>query len=286
MIPVPLGLLRHYPFYKGRGGFVYHPLVRNQLQALPQPTRARLYDGQTIYLNPRDYIDAMVYLYGDFDPAISWCLRRLLRAGDVYVDVGANIGTETVPAAKLVGPTGVVHAFEPNAEVLGLLERSLQANGLTNVQAHLRAVSDFDGEIGLSVPESSSGLATASKEVPPGGLTVEAVRLDGFEPLRTRTIRLLKIDVEGHEYPVLKGAERLLAEGRVEHVLIEIWPDEGVTFDEVDVVRFLRSFGYVPAQLHKRWSLFPELRPVEHSRVERSSCDFLFSKASDPRAVR
>ena len=106
--------IRYYPFYKGRGWFIFLNIVQKYLKSLPLRLRASLYDGQIIFINPREYIGAMVYLFGDLDPKISWCIKKLLKKGDLFIDIGANCGTETIPASKIVEKDGAVHAFEPN----------------------------------------------------------------------------------------------------------------------------------------------------------------------------
>ncbi|MFM7408039.1 MAG: hypothetical protein ACKO3K_15645 [Cuspidothrix sp.] len=110
-------LLRFYPFYKGRGSVVFLKQVQEYLHTLPSPMCVTIYDGQKLFIDPCDYIGSMIYLYQDLDPSISWCLKKCLNEGDIFVDVGANIGIESIPAAKLVGNTGHIHSFEPNTKV-------------------------------------------------------------------------------------------------------------------------------------------------------------------------
>lgn len=266
------------PFYKGRGRFAYLPAVKRHLASLPGEVPMRLHDGQTVFANPNDYIGSMVYLFRDLDPAISWCLKKILRPGDCFVDVGANIGVETLPAARLVGDGGKVVAFEPNPPVFAMLERSVRANSLDQVRLIAAAVSSIEGALQISVPSDNSGCACVSSGEADGSVEVPAVRLDRHAALVGVDIRLLKIDVEGHELGVLEGAEGILKAGRVGHVLIEIWPSQTVRFSEMPAVRLLRSFGYEPSQLLKRFSIFPHLRRVVGDRVEPASCDFLFSR--------
>jgi len=146
-------------------------------------------------------------------------LGRLLSPGDVFVDVGANIGLYTLKAARLVGPTGRVVAIEPGAEARMQLERNLSLNAFHWVDVLGVALSDADGEAMLHHvdlghdPQAFSlleNLATGGR-----GETVPTARLDRIvDEQALRRLDLIKIDVEGAEPLVLAGAEGALARFR------------------------------------------------------------------------
>ena len=129
-------------------------------------------------------------------------MSLLLRDGDVFWDVGAHHGFVVLLAARRVGRSGMVHAFEPDARNRWFLEQHLRWNGLSNVVIHDVAIADYDGE-------SSFGGSGSSKTYSLGG---------GSSTVRVRTARTLidggtagrpgfvKIDVEGAEADVLRGA--------------------------------------------------------------------------------
>ncbi|MFO0957337.1 MAG: FkbM family methyltransferase [Isosphaeraceae bacterium] len=147
-------------------------------------------------------------LLGEWDPRISWILRRVLRRGDTFIDVGANFGLVSLIGAQAVGPTGWVHAFEPQPDLAAMLRRSAALNGLTNLMLHEVALSNTDGTLSLQVPFDHSGAASLCRPDQGQGTSIPvAVRRGGpyFAEHGIGPVRLLKIDVEGHEAAVLEG---------------------------------------------------------------------------------
>jgi FkbM family methyltransferase len=170
-------------------------------------------DGSTedgIHLRCRlpDFIDLYVYLFGTWEPDLAAFLRRRLRPGDTFIDVGANIGCVSALASRLVGPRGIVVAIEPYPVVIAALQETVARNDLTNTRLVTSAVSDHDHELALFAgPSYSTGLTTT---VAHSGLQEQGrVRAAPLDSLVTRdelaTTRLVKIDVEGAEDRVLAG---------------------------------------------------------------------------------
>lgn len=144
-------------------------------------------------------------------PALGPLLDRVLRAGDGFVDVGANIGIYTCWAARIVGPAGWVHAVEPVPATADVLERHVHANQVGDrVTVARAAAGERAGTMTLyQVPGASGwtspyprGEGSQAIAVPVG--PVDAQIADRPPP------RLVKIDVEGFEQQVLKGMSRLL----------------------------------------------------------------------------
>ena len=134
-------------------------------------------------------------------------LKSYLRPGDVVVDVGANIGTETLTASALVGETGRVFAIEPQPRIFSFLQQNIALNGFTNVVPLQFAVSDVEGVVTLA----EGLLDTSNMVVAGGGQEVPARPLDRIlEPYAPARVDLLKIDVEGFEYDVLRSAPHFL----------------------------------------------------------------------------
>jgi FkbM family methyltransferase len=171
------------------------------------------------------------------DPAIRAFLRTHLRPGECALDVGANQGLHTATLADCVGPTGTVHAFEANPDVAAGLIRRFQ--GMGNVRIHPVAVSDDAAVLTfyMDIRQGLGGVASslevlhdlhATGQAKP--VTVQAITLDDFCARHDLKPRLIKIDVEGHELKVIRGAARTIATHRP--LLIfefwETWWDRGV----------------------------------------------------------
>ena len=142
--------------------------------------------------------------------ALACCAR-----GDTIIEIGANIGTETIGFADIVGPNGSVHAFEPLPSNVAALEKSLKLNpGTGNVRVHPLAVSDTAGKRKFLVPPAElSGIGhvlratdAADREV----REVDSVTLDSFSG-RLGPSALIVIDAEGEEVRILRGARQYIA---------------------------------------------------------------------------
>jgi FkbM family methyltransferase len=143
-------------------------------------------------------------------------LQCIDRPGTV-VEVGANIGSQTVPLAKAAKAAGAdVIAFEPQPFVFQNLCANLALNAIDNVAAWPFACAAQPGTVWLPCPDyramGNFGAVSAGTQPLDDGVEVPCVRLDDM--IRGRTVHLLKVDVEGYELPVLQGAEEILANHR------------------------------------------------------------------------
>ncbi len=156
-----------------------------------------------------DLIQGYIYFFGVWEPDVSAYLQRALRPGDTVVDVGANVGYDTLLAASLVGERGRVVAIEASPAIHGRLEANLALNGLPPQVRTVQAAAAGD-EGTLTVhrgPGSNLGQTTTAGHL---GRPVEAeVRAAPLGALVDRdelaSARVIKIDVEGTEREILAG---------------------------------------------------------------------------------
>jgi FkbM family methyltransferase len=147
-------------------------------------------------------------------------LAACLRPGDVFADVGANIGMLTLLAARLVGGSGAVLAFEPNPSAFARLREHVEMNGLGQVQLHNHALADRDDELVLQVVSSHTGLGTFGSVAAEDEAAITARHRCRIERGDARLDRELcgpltvKIDVEGFECHVLRGLSSTLERHR------------------------------------------------------------------------
>ncbi|MBP2486001.1 FkbM family methyltransferase [Rhizobium leguminosarum] len=149
-------------------------------------------------------------------------MRDMISPGMIIADIGANIGIYTRMFSALTGTTGHVHAFEPAPANFEKLEATV--HGLKNVSLRHAAVGEDTGTIKLYVSNElnvdhrtfDSGDRRASIDVP-------LVKLDDYF-LPGQQVDFIKIDVQGYELSVLKGAERVLRENRDIRIFMEFWP--------------------------------------------------------------
>jgi FkbM family methyltransferase len=190
--------------------------------------------GLTITCNPNDDIGRSIASYGVYDLVVTEVIHRLLKSGDVGVDVGANIGHMTGAMAKCSGPKGRVVSFEPCTQVRKILSANVERWGkdrrLSRIELRSAAVSRNKGKAALTVgPDFESNEGTASLEATDGWTQAEVVptvTLDD-EWADGPPINLLKVDVEGHEMAVFEGSQVLLSSRRIRNIVFEEhrpWP--------------------------------------------------------------
>ena len=193
------------------------------LQIPSFPEAPRLY----IHGEKDRFVSRQIRNQGIWEPYETSLVLGFLNAGDVFVDVGANIGYFTVIAANVVGLTGKVVAFEPDPENMRLLQASCELNGLqSRVETVQAGLSECDGPARLYLSEDNLGdhqiySAQGGRESLPITL------LHGGNYLRTRIERLdlLKVDTQGSEYGVMAGLLPLLLElSSPTRIIIELTP--------------------------------------------------------------
>lgn len=189
-------------------------------------------------VTPSEVVGKPIAHYGVYEYAVTRLLRSYLQPGDVFVDVGANIGYYSTIAANIVGGSGRVFAFEPSDRIRARLLRNVALNEFTQVEVRSEAVSNRSGTVNLVEPESgkNDGLAFVDRSGSTG-VSVAAIRLDDLPELAQRVPALLKVDVEGGEPEVFAGAKSLLTRRDAPSILFE-------SFEIERDAALLRGAGY------------------------------------------
>jgi FkbM family methyltransferase len=191
---------------------------RSRLWVDPHRTAASM----ALYANPPDLPEMLVW-------------RRVLRDGGLFVDVGANVGTYTIWAAE---QGAEVIALEPAADTFGLLEENIALNGY-RVTAVRAAAGDHCGSARFT-----SGLDAGNSLASDGPVVTDLVTVDSL--IGDRLVTGMKVDVEGFEIDVLRGAARALADRRIGLIQIE-W-NQASTFavgtDRRPIIELLAGHGY------------------------------------------
>ena len=229
------------------------------------PVRVEVEPGVNLLLDPTDFI-ARSLLLSDrtrWEPDVWNAIGSGLQPGAVFIDVGANIGYDSLKAARLVGGAGRVVACEPNPPVLALLQQNVAASQAANVTVLPVACADRETTLAFfdATDGGNSGRSSMSADnAGPGGraITVQARRLDDIvADLGLTRLDVLKIDVEGAELVVLRGSEATLRRFQPKLVL-EVIP------------RLLASMGSSPDEL-ERWlgeHGYDRSRVIDHENRE------------------
>lgn len=207
--------------------------------------------GLKMELDVNDWSQRSAYYLGRFyDVASQRVTRKLLREGDTYVDIGANIGMMTLNAAAIVGPSGTVLSFEPNPKAREHLQRHVAINDLKQVRVFGEALSFERGTLKLNLPTESSGRGTLRRIEGEtcGSFDVPIALLDDYaEAVPTGRRTLIKIDTEGFDFNVIRGGRKLL-ERPDTFVIAEVndaWLREIGQSAEV-LFRHMHELGYDP----------------------------------------
>lgn len=154
-------------------------------------------------------------LIGTTDLEEQYVLAKHLNPGDVFYDIGANIGFYSTIAARLVGSNGHVYAFEPFSQSAQAARKNAAINHFDNVTVIVTAVSSRSGIIFLDTEGPSTRHFSVSGDCAQGRLKIKAITIDDFlETSAARPPNLVMIDVEGAELDVLQGMMRTLRSHR------------------------------------------------------------------------
>ena len=275
-------LLRRYPFYAGVMRVVNSGFVR-WLTTDAGVVTTTLRSGEAIVVDASDYCGRAIYFWGDYDPRVTRLCVDALEPGETMLDIGANFGEVAIAAAGRVGPSGAVHAFEPNAKVASHLRRSAELNGFKNLFVHEVALGAEDGVGELRGPERSSGAASLLKASELGraehpvshGQVIVREANDYLQRVLHGPISVLKIDVEGMEGPILESMEPILQKDRPRLICFESHKSPTPFFERAPV-RCLSKLGYRFEQvvIEATLSLRPKLVRVPPTGPVRNGYDF------------
>jgi FkbM family methyltransferase len=173
------------------------------------------------------------------------------KEGDIVVDCGAHIGKYTIYASKLVGSRGKVLAIEPEPRNFEILNKNCQINHCKNVILLKNAVWDSDKELKLFITNAVT--EHSLKRVTQNFIKVRALKLDTLlGKLKLEKVDWLKIDAEGAEIEVLKGAKKYLTKGKIKNIIIESEKPK-------ELLPTIKKLGYSVKQIYQNYYLFTKV---------------------------
>jgi FkbM family methyltransferase len=282
--PMPLGRLIFH---------VYHLIFLAFLEALRTfhvTYIATTYFGAKLICDPTDLVERMIFYFGVWEPDVSRVIEGMLAPGDVFVDIGAHVGYHTLLGSHLVASSGSVVAIEASTKTFKLLQRNLALNDSSNVRAVNIAVADSAGKLDLYQPLARN-IGSYTTLASRGGKYIEQVDALPLEailrPEEIDRVRLIKMDIEGAELPILR---QIIA--RLSHypanmdILVEASSQDNPgwqKFFEVLIASGFRAYAIANSyQLnwYLGWRRLTRLEPVETMRAQQQ--DLLFSRAPNP----
>lgn len=202
-------------------------------------------DLQFHILNTYDSVGRDLFFDGIYEPLTVNLIRSLLHPGDVMIDAGANIGAVSLQAAYEKDVS--VYAFEPGRRIFDMLEKNIRLNEMHHIKALPVALSDTEGILDFYESDRVHGWSGLVKIDSFEKYNVEATPLNAFAVQNgIDRVRVLKADVQGWEYHVFKGAERLLDERRVDHIVFEFewWAEKNAGLEPGASQQYLLDKGY------------------------------------------
>jgi len=227
-----------------------HPLFSRVKSRLGYRMRKRvpLCTGQVLEVDPFDEVGGEVVRRGVYEPETVDVFRAVLAPGMIVVDAGAHVGQYSVIASPLVGPTGAVHAFEPDPDTFRQLLVNVRLNRCDNVACNEAALGREPGAARLHLADVSN---VGGNSLRPTVCTrgqhreVHVETLDGYAAARGLSrLDVLKADVEGAELLVLEGGTRLVARCRPLMILEFSINVAAFGYTETDLRRRLGEAGY------------------------------------------
>jgi len=233
---------------------VLEPLRRWQCR-YPRTLVVQDFDGNLFEVRLNEHMGSHIFWFGSYSREILLALGRLLRPGMVVIDVGANMGEVALFATKRVAPGGRVICFEPVPALAASLEQSIRRNEASGIEVVNCGLAD---RIGSAVLFNTSerfhdgtdhaGLATI---YPQEGRSTVAGRvslttLDEFlRPRAPGRVDVIKIDAEGAELPILRGAVETLRTWHP-HLILEVQraTSKAAGYDQREILQFLEGMEY------------------------------------------
>jgi FkbM family methyltransferase len=217
--------------------------------------------GATICVNPSDPVVTGALLFGLYENTECRYFASRCRPGMTVLDIGANTGLYTAIAIRKLAGQGRIIALEPDPENFGYLEKTIAANGSSNVTCLRKAAADHHGSMTLFVSPDNRGdnrlyaHDPASREVQVEVAPVDAI----LAALGVDQVDLVKMDVQGFEGHVLKGMGNTLRTSRSIEMLLEFWPLalRGAGSDPVQVLTLLLDADLELFELDAKGQLRP-----------------------------
>ena len=184
-------------------------------------------NGHAMYLAPSGKFPPLAMAMDRYEPATTRVFQDTAQFGMVVIDIGAHVGYYTLLAAKLVGPSGKVYAFEPEPGNHDTLLKNIELNKYANISAAQTALSDRNGKATIYLSGLDTGRHSLYQHGLPeqGNASVETTTLDSFlESENWPDVGLIKVDVEGAEVAVLDGMVELLDRAPGLKLIIEFNP--------------------------------------------------------------
>ncbi|MBL1280179.1 MAG: FkbM family methyltransferase [Fluviicola sp.] len=198
--------------------------------------------GFKIKVNPLfdKNIENVIYERGVYELGTLTVLREFLKPNDTFVDVGANIGFLSLAGAHSVGENGRIHCFEPVPSTFEILQKNKELNNFSQIELHEFALGERTEEATIYAEKENRGGASIVNQHSSDGIIIQVKKLDDLA-LKS-TVNVMKIDVEGFELDVLKGAKETIRKDRPK-LIIEYSTERNNSGEKHELYQWLVELG-------------------------------------------
>ena len=224
----------------------------------------------------KSVIGEHLYYSGSFEDPVVSLFKTKVKPGSIVLDIGANIGYHSLILSRLAGREGRVYSFEPFRKNFELLSLNKNINNCDNLFPFKFALGDklSDKQINICADFAYNSLLKINKRISTG--KKEMVHIDTIDHFLTMNniekVNLIKIDVEGYEYFIIKGAKKILSSKQKPHIICEIYQPnlDPLNIKAKEVIDYILSFGYEGFKIEK------ELIPIPRTEKKFEVFNFYF----------
>ncbi len=201
-------------------------------------------------LRKKNIIENEIYKYGVYEAGVLNVLKNFLKKGDFFIDVGSNIGIISLAASQFVGENGRVYSFEPEPETFNFFRRNILINNLKNITAFNKGLGSAKEVKKIYYSKDYGNSTLLESEKSKYKFIEKKIEIETLDNIisenNIKNIKMIKIDVEGWELEVLKGAEKLLKSKNAPIISIEYFEalelKEGKVINFVDYIQAINNY--------------------------------------------
>jgi FkbM family methyltransferase len=208
------------------------------------PYFKRCINGNQMILHYNDQgLSRELFVKGRREQLATRKMQQLLKTGDVVYDIGANIGYFALLESTIIGDEGHVFAVEPVPFNVDLLRQNIKINRRYNITVYDQAIGSFNGKSKISLSDEMNKCTMSDLKESDNQIEIKVQTADMFSRGKDKPT-MLRMDVEGYEYEILKGAEKLLASKNLTDVFLELHPSLMHDNDVEELLHLMRDKGF------------------------------------------
>lgn len=232
-------------------------ILENNVKIKPREMILKTLYGFKLKINPAldKGVERSIFNTGTYEAGTLHAFDLLLKKGDVFIDVGSNIGLMAIYASQKVGTTGHIHSFEPEPKTYKILCENCDINKIKNITLNNIALGAKESKgIIYSNLDINRGAASLVRRDGTKGNEISISTLDNYlDSKRIPQVKLIKADIEGYEFEMLKGASKLLHSEYAPILCIEYSNDVQSVTEVSDVYDFVTSINKYQVYKFTEW---------------------------------